>query len=223
MDTDRRRVIDAGEHSAASLAAGHGAVAGGYGILSHRTDHWSHRRLNICADGLAGEELLAKFAFPSPAAARSTAGEVVVRALCRPLGSRRYPDDQWHGLQVSAADGALFRTQGHAGTQSALRLGQYLEDHETPYPMLRLVALMNTRSHILANATISPYRKGRFRWWQVRCGNSNQSVTLLDKGSSSVPICCSASVRRTGSALAHRKRDWCTRILRFHGEGDRLL
>ena len=37
--------------------------------------------------------------------------------------------------------------------------GNTSTNRQTPYPMLRLVTLMNVRSHVIANAAISPYRK----------------------------------------------------------------
>ena len=70
------------------------------------------RRLNICADGLATEELLARSALSQ---ARQRLGEEPMKWLFKQCsqvwGCERYPQDTWNDLQVFAIDGALFRTQ----------------------------------------------------------------------------------------------------------------
>ncbi|MDG6387821.1 transposase, partial [Pseudomonas syringae] len=61
--------------------------------------------------------------------------------------------------------------------------GNTSSNRQTPYPVLRLVALMNARSHIIANAAISPYRKGEIPLAKDFVESiPNHSVTLLDKG-----------------------------------------
>ena len=69
------------------------------------------RRLNICANGLANEDLLARSGLSE---ARQRLGEEPLEWLFkrtgRYWGRERYPQDDWHGLQVLAVDGALFRT-----------------------------------------------------------------------------------------------------------------
>lgn len=98
-------------------------------------------------------------------------------------GYERYPKDHWHGLQVFAADGALFRTQDTPDLRAHFGSGNTSTDRQTPYPMLRLVALINTRSHILASAAISPYRKGEIPMVaEFVEAIPADSVTLLNKG-----------------------------------------
>ena len=184
------------------------------------------RRLNICAEGLAGEELLAK---SSLSQARQRLGQPPVKWLFERCAGRwgyeRYPDDQWHGLQVFAADGALFRTQDTPELRAHFGSGNTSTDRQTPYPMLRLVALMNTRSHILANATISPYRKGEIPMVSEFVATiPDHSVTLLDKGFFSADLLLSI---QSGAPERHwlipeRKGLVSEEILRY-GEGDRLL
>ena len=73
------------------------------------------RRLNICAEGLANDVLLAKSALSH---ARQRLGKQPVEWLFQQCanvwGYEGYPQDRWHGLQVFAVDGALFRTQESA-------------------------------------------------------------------------------------------------------------
>lgn len=142
------------------------------------------RRLNICAQGLATDHLLAKSGITE---ARKRLGADPVEWLFhktgRQWGRERYDGDCWEGLQVLAVDGALLRTpdtpelRGHFGT------GNTGTERQTPFPMMRLVALMNVRSHLILEAQLSPYRRS-----EMRLADSfiqqipDHSVTLFDKG-----------------------------------------
>lgn len=142
------------------------------------------RRLNICAEGLADEKLLAKSALTE---ARKRLGKDAMSWLFKQCshkwGLERYPQDSWNGLQVFAVDGALFRTHDNDELRAHFGSGNTSTNRQTPFPMLRLVTLMNVRSHVIVDGAISPYRKG-----EIPLAKSfmkqlpNNSVTLLDKG-----------------------------------------
>lgn len=142
------------------------------------------RRLNICAEGLANDVLLAKSGITK---ARERLGEQPLSWLFRQCaarwGSERYPEDTWCGLQVFAVDGALLRTQDNESLRAHVGSGNTATERQTPFPMLRLVAVMNARSHVILDAAISPYRRGEIRLAEhfYQCIPAH-SVTLLDKG-----------------------------------------
>ena len=147
--------------------------------------------MNICADGLANEVFLAKSGLSQ---ARQRLGKQPVEWLFQQCanvwGYERYPQDDWHGLQVFAVDGALFRTPETPDLRAHFGSGNTSSDRQTPYPVLRLVALMNARSHVIANVAISPYRKGEIPLAKDFVETiPTDSVTLLDKGFS-VRTCC---------------------------------
>lgn len=97
-------------------------------------------------------------------------------------GYERYPQDQWQGLQVFAVDGAVVRAQETAELREHFGSGNTSTTRQTPYPMLRLVALINVRSHVFASAAISPYRKGEIPLAsEFVDAIAADSVTLLDK------------------------------------------
>ncbi|MDR9866020.1 IS4 family transposase, partial [Pseudomonas baetica] len=73
-------------------------------------------------------------------------------------GAERYRDDTWQDLQVFAVDGALLRTPDTPELRDHFGSGNTSTDRQTPFPMLRLVALMNVRSHLILDAQLSPYR-----------------------------------------------------------------
>lgn len=142
------------------------------------------RRMNICAEGLADEELLAKSALTQ---ARQRLGKDAIEWLFKQCGNRwgieRYPEDSWHGLQVFAVDGALFRTQETPELREHFGSSNTSTERQSPFPVLRLVALMNVRSHIIVDAAISPFRQGEIPLAKSFLNElPDNSVTLLDKG-----------------------------------------
>lgn len=108
------------------------------------------RRLNICSKGLASEQLMAKSGVSQ---ARQRLGSHPMQWLFKRTGqhwaNERFNQDDWQGLQAFAIDGVIFRTadtpelQEHFGGDSNATIKQ------SPYPLLRCVALMNTHSHII--------------------------------------------------------------------------
>ena len=153
------------------------------------------RRMNICAEGLADEVLLAKSALTQ---ARQRLGSEAPKWLFKKCsevwGKERYPDDDWHGLQVYAVDGALFRTADTPELREHFGSGNTSSKRQTPYPVLRLVTMMNVRSHIIIDADISPYRRGEIPLAQPFISSlPDNSVTLLDKGFYSADLLLSLS------------------------------
>ncbi|MBO2672840.1 IS4 family transposase [Shewanella indica] len=142
------------------------------------------RRMNVCAEGLANEELLAKSALTQ---ARQRLGKAAPEWLFRQCSHRwgleRYPEDTWQGLQVFAVDGALFRTADTPELRDHFGSGNTSSDRQTPHPVLRVVTMMNVRSHVIVDAAISPYRRGEIPLAMPFIDSlPDNSVTLLDKG-----------------------------------------
>jgi len=184
------------------------------------------RRLNICAEGLANEALLADSALSQ---ARQRLGKQPLAWLFKQCadvwGRERYPEDLWHGLQVFAVDGALFRTQDTPELRAHFGSGNTSTDRQTPYPMLRLVALMNVRSHVIANAAISPYRKGEIPLASEFIHSlPDDSVTLLDKGFFSADLLLRIQNESANRHWLIPERNGLVYTeLKRYGEGDRLL
>ncbi len=156
----------------------------GMALFRHESIEEVARKLNICSNDLASQCLLAK---SGVSVARQRLGADPVEWLFRKTGSHwgreRYPEDDWQGLQVLAVDGAIFRTQDTPELREHFGSGNTGTDRQTPYPMMRLVALMNTRSHIMLDAQLSPYRKSEMRLAsEFISAIPDRSVTLLDKG-----------------------------------------
>jgi len=156
----------------------------GMALFRDEPVHEVARRLNICAQGLASLDLPARSGI-SQARARLGADPVedLFRKCGQHWGAERYPDDDWQGLQVLAVDGALLRTADTPELRAHFGSGNTGTERQTPYPLMRLVALMNVRSHIMLDARLSPYRRGEMRSAEDFIEKiPDRSVTLLDKG-----------------------------------------
>ncbi|RON03734.1 IS4 family transposase, partial [Pseudomonas brassicacearum] len=156
----------------------------GMALFRDEPVHEVARRLNICAQGLATDHLLARSGVTE---ARKRLGADPVEWLFRKTGtqwaSERYDNDTWQGLQVFAVDGALLRTPDTPELRDHFGSGNTSTDRQTPFPMLRLVALMNVRSHLILDAQLSPYRRSEMRLADEFLQQvPDHSVTLFDKG-----------------------------------------
>lgn len=145
--------------------------------------HEVARRLNICAQGLDSDHLLARSGLTE---ARKRLGADPVEWLFRKTGTQwraeSYDGDAGHELQVFAADGVLLRPRirPNFGTTSGRETPRATA---TPFPKLRLVALMNVHSHVILDAQLRPYRRSEMRLADEFLQQiPDHSVTLFDKG-----------------------------------------
>ncbi|RML51228.1 hypothetical protein ALQ93_200076 [Pseudomonas syringae pv. pisi] len=156
----------------------------GMALFRDEPVHEVARRLNICAQGLASDQLLARSGVTE---ARKRLGADPVESLFRQTGrhwgNERYEADDWNGLQVFAVDGALLRTPDSPELREHFGSGNTGTNRQTPFPMLRLVALMNVRSHVILDAQLSPFRGSEMRLAETFLGQiPDNSITLFDKG-----------------------------------------
>jgi len=195
----------------------------GMAIFRDEPIHEVARRLNICAQGLASLELLARSGLTE---ARKRLGADPVEWLFRQTGQywghERYPDDHWQGLQIFAVDGALFRTQDTIDLREHFGSGNTSTQRQTPFPMLRLVALMNVRSHTLVDAQISPYRRGEIPLAAKFLSQiPNNSITLFDKGFWSADLLLSLSMQGQGRHwLIPERKNLKSDVIETYAEGD---
>lgn len=156
----------------------------GMALFRDEPAHEVARRLNICAQGLASDKLLARSGVTE---ARKRLGADPVESLFRQTGRQwgceRYEGDAWSGLQVFAVDGALLRTPDSPELREHFSSGNTGTERQTPFPLLSLLALMNVRSHVILDAQLSPYRGSEMRLAESFLGQiPEDSITLFDKG-----------------------------------------
>ena len=90
--------------------------------------------------------------------------------------------------------------------------------------MLRLVTLMNVRSHVIANAAISPYRKGNPLASEFIHSLPDKSVTLLDKGFFGADLLLRIQAEDSDRHwLIRNAKGLVYTELERYGDGDRLL
>lgn len=90
--------------------------------------------------------------------------------------------DRWRGLALYGVDGSTLRipdsdeNREHFGSQNAGKRG------DTGYPMVRLVALMALRSHLLAGVCFGPYKTDERQYAKALWGTiPEKSLVLLDR------------------------------------------
>jgi len=184
------------------------------------------RRLNICSQGLANEALLARSGLSD---ARQRLGADPVEWLFKQTGQHwgreRYTGDTWQGLQVFAVDGALLRTPDTEELRAHFGSGNTATNRQTPYPMMRMVALMNVRSHVILDAQLSPYRRSELRLAEEFIASiPDHSVTLFDKGFWGADILLSVSEQGNQRHwLIPQRKGLIYEELEKYSETDRLL
>jgi hypothetical protein len=198
----------------------------GMALFRDEPVHEVARRLNICAQGLASDHLLARSGVTE---ARKRLGADPVEWLFRKTGTQwgaeRYRGDTWQDLQVFAVDGALLRTPDTPELRDHFGSGNTSTDRQTPFPMLRLVALMNVRSHLILDAQLSPYRRSEMRLADEFLQQiPNHSVTLFDKGfwSADLMLSLSGAGNHRHWLIPAKKGLVCEEIARYN-QHDRLV
>ena len=141
------------------------------------------RRLNICSQGLASEQLLAKSGVSQ---ARQRLGSDPMHWLFQRTGehwaNERFAQDDWQGLQVFAIDGVVFRTPDTPELREHFGSASNTTVQQSAYPLLRCVALMNTHSHIILDAQVGSYRQAETPLAEAMLDKiPDRSITLLDR------------------------------------------
>jgi hypothetical protein len=71
--------------------------------------------------------------------------------------SERYQKDDWKGLQLFAIEGPLLHTPNEPELREYFGSSSTSTDRQSPFSVMRLVALMNLSSHDLLDAVTAPY------------------------------------------------------------------
>ncbi len=94
-----------------SFTGGHGYLdGGGHGLFRNEPITDVVRRLNLSADGEAGSTCWPAALSPRRVSAWGPPGGMALPPDRTDMGLGTLPEDDWHGLQLFAIDGAQFRT-----------------------------------------------------------------------------------------------------------------
>jgi hypothetical protein len=119
-------------------------------------------------------------------AARKRLGEEPVRWLfercAKQWAHASAADHAWRGLSIYAVDGTTLRVPDTDENREHFGLARG-HRADSAYPMVRLVALMAVRSHLLAAAKFGPYANSEHQLAEeLWTENPDDSLTILDRG-----------------------------------------
>jgi hypothetical protein len=113
--------------------------------------------------------------------------------------------ERWRGLAVFGIDGTTLRVPDTAGNEAAFGRAAARAAGTSGYPVLRLVALMVLRRHLLTALNLGPYHRGERALaaplWDAL---PDRSLVIVDRGLASYAI-----FQRVAAPAAHRH--WLTR------------
>lgn len=124
-----------------------------------------------------------------------------------------------------AVDGALLRTPDTPELREHFGSGNAATERQTPFPMMRLVALMNVRSHLILDAQLSPYRRSEMRLADAFLQQiPDHSISLFDKGFWSADLLLTLALHgeQRHWLIPARKGPVSEEVIRY-GKQDRLL
>jgi Insertion element 4 transposase N-terminal/Transposase DDE domain len=165
------------------------------------------RQLDLALPGAGASRSVAP---SSVASARARLGAAPLEWLCLRTGSQWAHEsadrDRWRGLALYGVDGSTLRVadsdinRAHFGGQKAGGTRG-----ESGYPMVRIVALMALRSHLLASVNFGPYGVDERTYAQsVWTEVPDDSLTLVDRAYLQANVLVPLMLRGTN-------RHWMTR------------
>jgi len=80
------------------------------------------------------------------------------------MGAERCHKDDWHELQLFAVDGVKFRTPNEPELREHYGSANTSGKHQSPYPVMCMVSLMNLGIHILLNTVTTPFLRSKICW-----------------------------------------------------------
>lgn len=132
-------------------------------------------------------------------------------------------DDLWHGLQLFAVDGTLFRTPDTPELAEHFEYIKHRPHRHTEYPMVRLCALMSLRSRLIHDVKFGPANTGEVSYAKALSAQAN-SLTLFDRCYLSAELLINWQRKQTGAHwLVPLKGNTKYRVLETFGAGDHLV
>lgn len=118
--------------------------------------------------------------------ARQRLGEEPMRWLFERSGQQWAHDsassDRWHGLALYGLDGTTFKVPDSAPNRTHFGLASGGRRADSAYPLVRMVALMALRSHLLAGAAFGPYQQGEYTYAsQLWDSIPDDSLSIIDR------------------------------------------
>lgn len=139
--------------------------------------------------------------------------------------------DRWRGLALYGIDGTTLRVadsaenRAHFGGQDSGRHEGGRDQRQSGYPLMKLVAVMALRSHLLAGASFGPYAVDERAYakalWDVV---PDHSLVLMDRGYLQADVLVPLTAQGAGRHWLTRAKSTTTyRSIRRLGPGDELV
>ena len=147
-------------------------------------------------------------------------------ARCAEAWTDREAAPGWRGLTLYGLDGTTLRVPDSPANRAHFGGHPAGGGHgESGYPLARVVALMELRSHLLRAAAFGPHAAGEYayaaRLWDAV---PNDSLTIVDRGFlAAAPLLALARAGTNRHWLVRAKRNTRYRVLEQFGPGDALV
>ena len=132
---------------------------------------------------------------------------------------------RWRRLSVYGIDGSAVRVPDSTENRATFGGQSGRNESESGYPLLRVVALMVLRSHLLAACSVVGYEESGERRAAESLLSSipPHSLTILDRGLSAASFLIDISTGDERHWLTRARSDRACRVVRRLGRGDELI
>ena len=143
----------------------------------------------------------------------------------RTWATRSANSHRWRGLALYGIDGTTVRVPDSVESRARFGGQNGRNESESGYPMLRIVALMVLRSHLLAACNVVGYEESA----ELRAANMllssipSQSLTILDRGLSAASFLIDVAAGEDRYWLTRARSDRACRVVKRLGRGDELI
>jgi hypothetical protein len=196
----------------------------GMGLFRDRTIEDVVTKLDLALPGSGGT-----IAKSSVSQARERLGSEPLKWLFERSGStwteRSADAHRWRGLRVYGIDGTTLRVPDSKENRDAFGGQSGRNASESGYPMLRLVALMVLRSHLLAACNVVGYGMigEREAAEPLLPMIPERSLTIVDRGFFSATFMTDLERQPNREWLSRARSDQAYRVVESFGKGDELI
>ena len=130
----------------------------------------------------------------------------------------------WRGLKLYGIDGSTVRVPDTPENRKAFGGQSGRAGTESGYPMVRLVALMVLRSHVLAGCSIGGYGANETQYaWSLLDAIPAQSLTVLDRGFFGARFLLGIQATEERHWLTRARSDLSFQVIKKFARGDQLI
>jgi hypothetical protein len=130
----------------------------------------------------------------------------------------------WRGLTLYGVDGTSLRIPDSNNNREYFGAPPCSKEQQSGYPVVRMVALMALRSHLLVQASFGPYHNSEHAYAKNLWSHvPDNSLTIVDKGFFSADILLSLSKNGNRHWLIRAKKNIKWKVLENLGPGDDIV